>query len=331
MGHFAVLVLAVLLSPDAPRVTVLLLMGTVSYWRFGAATHFTRASMVPHWSLNNAVFWSGVFFAFSAIEAVSAMGDEIQNPRKAIPWALLVAGCILAIGYIGGTAALMVALPPETVGGPDGFVNGIRMLSEKLGVGWLLAPMALLVGLNAVGGAAGNLSSSARLPFVAGVDRYLPSAFGSIHPRFRTPWVAIGVYGFAGIVVALLGQAGTTVRGAYDVLVSMGVIALFLPYLFLFSAMIRLQNKPAGPQVRRVPGGRPVAIALASLGLISTAVTIVLSVIPGSDEANKPLAVAKVLGATSVLIGIGVVVFFAETRRTRAKLQRALEKSPRQT
>ena len=300
--------------------TVLLGMGAVSYWRFGAATHFTRASIVPHWSLNNAVFWSGVFFAFSAIEAVSAMGDEIQNPRKAIPWAILVAGCILAIGYIGGTAALMVALPSEAVSGPDGFVNGIRMLSERLGVGWLLAPMALLVGLNAVGGAAGNLSSTARLPFVAGVDRYLPSAFGSIHPRFRTPWVAIGVYGFAGIIMALLGQAGTTVRGAYNVLVSMSVIALFLPYLFLFSAMIRLQNKPAGPQVRRVPGGRPVAIALASLGLISTAVTIVLSVIPGSDEVNKPLAVAKVLGATSVLVGAGVIVFFAETRRRRAKL-----------
>ena len=298
--------------------SVLLLLAAVSYWRFGAATHFTRASMVPHWSLNNAVFWSGVFFAFSAIEAVSAMGDEIQNPRRAIPWAILVAGCILAVGYIGGTAALMVALPTEAVGGPDGFVNGIRMLSERLDVGWLLAPMALLVGLNAIGGAAGNLSSTARLPFVAGVDRYLPSAFGSIHPRFRTPWVAIGVYGAAGIVVAMLGQAGTTVRGAYDVLVSMGVISLFLPYLFLFSAMIRMQSRPAGPEVRRVPGGKPVAIALASVGLASTAITIVLSVIPGNEETNKPLAVAKVLGATMVLVGAGVVVFVAERRRTRS-------------
>jgi len=301
--------------------SVLLLMGIVSYWRFGSATHFTAANMIPHWSLNNAVFWSGVFFAFSAVESVSAMGDEIQNPRKAIPWAILVSGCILTIGYIGGTVALMVALPTEAVSGLDGFINGIRMLCERLGMAWLLAPMALLLGLNAVGQAAGNLSSTARLPFVAGVDRYLPSAFGSIHPRFRTPWIAIGVYGFAGIIVAMLGQAGTTVRGAYNVLVSMGVIALFLPYLFLFSAMIRFQSRPTGPEVRRVPGGRPVAIVLASLGLISTAATIVLSAIPGSEEVNKPLAIAKVLGATALLIGIGVVVFFAEKRRTRTKLQ----------
>jgi amino acid transporter len=298
--------------------TVLVLLAAVSYWRFGAATHITRASLVPHWSLDNAVFWSSVFFAFSAVEAASAMGDEIQNPRRAIPWALLVGGCILAVGYIGGTAALLSALPSEAVGGPDGFVNGIAQLAGRLGLGWLLAPMALLVALNAVGGAAANLSSTARLPFVAGVDRYLPPAFGRIHPRYRTPWVAIAVYGAAGIIVALLGQAGTTVRGAYNVLVSMSVISLFIPYLFLFSAMIRMQSRPAAPEARRVLGGRPVAIALASIGLISTAATIILSAIPGADETNKPLAVAKVLGGTAALVGLGVAVFLFSRWKTRA-------------
>ena len=297
--------------------TVLILLGVVSYWRFGPAIHVTAASLVPHWSLNNAVFWSSVFFAFSAIEAASAMGDEIQNPRRNVPIALLVGGCILTLGYIGGTAALLFTLPAQAVGGPDGFVNGIHLLAGRLGLGWVLAPMALLVALNAVGGAAANLSSTARLPFVVGVDRYLPSAFGWIHPRWRTPWVAIAVYGAAGMVVALLGQAGTTVRGAYNVLVSMSVISLFLPYLFLFSAMIRMQSRVAGPEVRRVPGGRPVAIALASVGLASTAITIVLSVIPAGDEANKPLAVAKVLGATFVLVGAGVIMFVVGRVRSR--------------
>jgi amino acid transporter len=301
--------------------TVLILLAGASYWRFGAATHFTSASLVPHWSIDNAVFWSSVFFAFSAIEAASAMGDEIQNPRRAIPWALLLAGTILVIGYIGGTAALLVALPSNAVGGPDGFVNGIAMLTGRLGLGWLLAPMALFVALSAVGNAAANLSSTARLPFVAGVDRYLPPAFGWIHPRYRTPWVAIAVYGAAGVAIALLGQAGTSVHGAYDVLVSMSVISLFLPYLFLFSAMIRLQSQPAAPEVRRVPGGKPVAITLAGIGLVSTAVTIVLSTIPAADEANKPLAVLKVVGMTALLIGIGVAVFLFSKWKTRSAPQ----------
>jgi glutamate:GABA antiporter len=297
--------------------SVLLVLAAVSYARFGPATHFTWAALTPHWSLDNAVFWSGVFFAFGGVEAGSAMGDEIQNPRRTIPFAILVGGSVLAFGYIAGTAALLVALPSSAVGGPDGFVNGIHQLSAQLGLGWLLAPVALLVGLNSVGSAAAYLSSTSRLPFVAGIDRYLPAAFGSIHPRYRTPWVGIAVYGGAGALVALLGQAGTSVRGAYDVLVSMTIIAYFLPYLFLFAAMIRVQSRPAGPEVRRVPGGRPVATTLASVGFVSTAVTVVLSVIPGADETNKPLAVAKVVGGTIVLVGAGVAVYVASRRNAK--------------
>jgi len=299
--------------------SVLLLLGVVSYCRFGPAIHLPSASLTPHWSLDNAVFWSNVFFAFSALEAASAMGDEIQNPRRSIPLALLTGGVILTIGYIGGTAAFLLTVPAGAVGGPDGFANGIHLMASRLGLGWLLLPVALFVALGAVGNAAANLSSTARLPFVVGVDRYLPPAFGWIHPRYRTPWVAIGVYGLAGIVVALLGQAGTSVRGAYDVLVSMSVLSLFLPYLFLFSAMIRLQRRPAGAEVRRVPGGKPVAILLALIGLASTAITIVLSVIPGAEETNKPLAVAKVIGSMTLLVALGVAVFLFSRYKTRRR------------
>jgi amino acid transporter len=297
--------------------TVLLLLAGASYWPFGPAISVTSSSIVPHWSLDNAVFWSNVFFAFSALEAASAMGDEIQNPRRSIPVALLVAGGVLTIGYIGGTFAFLLTLPREAVGGPDGFVTGVFLLASRLGLGWLLVPVALLVALNAVGGAAANLSSTARLPFVVGVDRYLPSAFSLIHSRYRTPWIAISVYGIAGVIVALLGQAGTTVRGAYNVLVSMSVISLFIPYLFLFGAMIRMQSLPAAIEARRVPGGRPVAILLASIGLVSTTATIILSAIPGTDETNKPLAVAKVLGGTAALVGLGLAVFLFSRWKTR--------------
>jgi amino acid transporter len=297
--------------------SAVIVLGALSYWRFGAATHITAASLTPHLSLRNAIFWSSVFFAFAGMESGSAMGDEIRNPRRVIPLAILAGGSIMAIGYIAGTASLLVVLPGSALSGPDGFVNGIRNLSAHLGMGWLLAPLALLVGLNGVGGAASQLSSGSRLPFVAGIDRYLPSVFGRIHPQFKTPWVAIGIYGLAGAAMALLGQAGTSVRGAYDVLVGMAVLTQFLPYLFVFSAMIRVQGRATESDVRRVPGGRPVAIALASLGLASTVLTIVLSTIPDADDPHPALAVVKVIGATALLVGAGVLVFLVAASRRR--------------
>lgn len=301
--------------------SVLLILGVISWFRFGPATHITAASLRPHWSLGNAIFWSGVFFAFSGMEAGSAMGDEIEHPRRTIPAAILIGGIVLTLGYIGGTLAMLVALPAESVSGPGGFLNGIAQLTAHLGLGWLLAPVALLTALNAVGGTAGNLSSTSRLPFVAGIDNYLPPIFSSIHPRYQTPWVAIAAYGAAGMVVALLGQAGTTVAGAYNVLVGMAVLAAFLPYLGIFLCMIRVQFHPealhAHPDARRVPGGKPVAILLGSLGALSCIATIVLCSIPAPDEPNKPLALAKVVGGTAILIALGAAVFLFSRWKTR--------------
>lgn len=291
-------------------ILILVILAAISAKRFGPATHFTAAAFAPHLSLKNAIFWSTIFFAFGGCETGSFMGEEIENPRRTIPRALLVGGAVLAIGYMAGTASLLVALPSTEVSGVDGFMRGVAHLCAHLGIGWpLVVAMAALLALNAIGGAASFLSSTSRLPFVAGIDRYLPPVFGSIHPRFQTPWVAIGVYGLAGILVAALGQAGTTVRGAYDVLISMGIITFFIPYLFLFAAMARLQSRPAGAGIARVPGGRPIALALAAVGFCSTALTIVLSVIPADEEPNKSLAVAKVLLSTAALILGGVVMF----------------------
>jgi amino acid transporter len=299
---------------------LLMLMAAASWLRFGPATQFTKASITPHWSLDNAVFWSGVFFAFGGIEAASAMGDEIQNPRKTMPWAILLGGTIVTLGYIGGTAALLVALPSEAVSGLEGFVNGVNALAARLGLGWVLVPVALLVGVNTVGSTAANLSSTSRLPFVAGIDHYLPPVFGSIHAKYRTPWVAIGAYGFFSVLVAILGQAGTTVRGAYDALVSMAIISYFIPYLLLFASMIKLQSEPAGPNVRRVPGKSPVAIALGLIGFVATGATIVLALFPGADQPNKLMAIAKVVGENLLLLGLGAAIFLMEQRRARKKL-----------
>jgi amino acid transporter len=116
-------------------------------------------------------------------------------------------------------------------------------------------------------------------------------------------------------VFIFLGQAGTTVKGAYDVLVSMSIIGYFIPYLFMFASMIKLQSEPAGPGVMRVPGGRPVATLLGAVGFCVTGAAIALAMIPATDEANKVLAVTKVVGLTCLLLLGGAAVYLTGKRR----------------
>jgi amino acid transporter len=287
----------------------LIVLGFVSYFRFGSATHFAFGAMIPRPGMKNLIFLSTIFFAFGGCEAGSFMGDEIREPRRNIPRSLLVAGCILALGYIAGTASMLVALPAERISGLGGYMTAVEFLARRLDLGVLVAPIALLVCVSSVGAASAYLSSTARLPFVAGVHRYLPAAFGRIHPRFNTPYIAIISYGAAGIVFGLLGQAGTTVRGAYDMLVAMAVITYFIPYLFLFAAAIRVQRWPLPEGAFLLPGGRRTIIPLACVGLLSTACTIVLSLFPAEDDAHPTATLVKVVVGTVVLLGLGVAIY----------------------
>jgi amino acid transporter len=294
---------------------LLIALGCVSYARFGSATHFTLSAMVPQPGMKNLIFLSTIFFAFGGCEAGSFMGDEIKEPRRVIPRALFVAGAILGLGYIAGTASMLVALPAGSISGLGGFMTAVDFLARRLGMSALVAPIALLVAVGNIGAASAYLSSTARLPFVAGVHRYLPEAFGRIHPRFRTPHVALISYGAAGIVFGLIGQLGTSIHGAYDMLVSMAVITYFIPYLFLFASAIKLQREPLPEGAFRLPGGQRTIIPLACLGLVSTVCTIVLSLFPAEDDAHPAATFLKVVVMTLVLLAAGVLVFRSGWRR----------------
>jgi glutamate:GABA antiporter len=221
----------------------------------------------------------------------------------------------VAFCYIVGTAAILLALPSGEVSNLQGLVQAISRTASRVGFPGVLPVAAFLIALSNVGAASAYLAAVARLPFVAGIDRFLPPAFGALHPRWKTPWVALLTQFLLGVVFIFLGQAGTSVKGAYDVLVSMGVIVYFIPYLYLFAAMIKLQREPAGPEVIRVPGGSTVAKLVATLGFITTTLTIVLSLVPQPDEPNKPLALFKIVGGTGALLLIGVGIYIAGKHR----------------
>jgi amino acid transporter len=130
-----------------------------------------------------------------------------------------------------------------------------------------------------------------------------------VHPRFGSPYISLLAQAAIAVLFILLGQAGTSVKGAYDVLVSMSIISYFIPYLFMFASLVRVQREPAGPDVMQVPGGRLSAILVGATGFLTTTLSIGLALVPAEDEPNKPLAVTKVAGLTVLLVAAGALVY----------------------
>ncbi|HEX6433598.1 MAG TPA: APC family permease [Gemmatimonadales bacterium] len=294
---------------------ILIGLGVLAWVHSGSATPFTLEAMVPSIRLKDIVFWSTIAFSLSGLESASMMGEEIHDPRRNIPRALLLAGLLITALYTLGTVAMLVAMPQDQILHLQGFMHAIEHAAGTSGFLWLVPLIAGLIVLGGLGQAGAWFAAAGRLPFVAGIDRFLPPVFGALHPRYHSPYISLLIQASVAAVFIFLGQAGTTVKGAYDVLVSMAIISYFIPYLFMFASMIRLQSEPGGPGMFRVPGGRPVATVLAGVGFATTLGSIGLALIPAEDEPNKMLAVVKVAGLTLLLVAAGTVVYFLGKRR----------------
>jgi glutamate:GABA antiporter len=298
--------------------TVLIVMGFVAAARFGSATPITLHRLMPSFGLKDMIFWATLAFGYSGLEAGSFMGEEIEDPRRTVPRAVLIAGMIIPALYILGTLAILLALPEGQITGLQGIMDAVVHAGQRVGLQGLGPFAAVLIVMSALGGVGAWLSAPARLPFVAGIDHYLPRAFGKIHPRYGTPYVALLLQAGVAALCAVLGQAGETPKKAYDILVSLGIIAYFLPYLTMFPALIRLQREPAGPDVMRVPGGKPAAVLCGAVGFLTSAVAIVLAAIPPADEPHPERYVVKVVGLSALLVASGAMTYAVGRGRAAA-------------
>ena len=142
--------------------------------------------------------------------------------------------------------------------------------------------------LAGLGGIGAWLIATARLLFCGGLDRYLPPIFARTHPRWKTPWFAMVFQAAFSAIFILAATQGDTVKGAYLKLVNATLIVYFMPYLYMFASAIKLRAEIARqPGAIPVPGGSGGSLFWNGLGFFTTAVAIVLALIPPADTRGQ--------------------------------------------
>ncbi len=294
-------------------------VGALAYLRSGPATPLAAAAFVPAFSVGTVAFFSQICFAFSGFELGSVMGGEIVNPRRNVPLAILIAGAVITAIYILGTAALLVALPKGDIGMLDGVGYALRAVETRLGIGgWLALGGALLVGLGGLGQMSAWIGGASRIPFMAGLDNYLPPSFGTLHKTYATPHVAIYWMGGVSSLLIVMSLVGGAVRDAYLVLANFTIIVYFIPYLYLFAALVRLATGPPPPGSIPVPGGRTGIRVVAAVGFLTTLCACLFALMPPEGTTDPLMYEAQILGGSALLIVCGWFLF----RRGRAAAAR---------
>jgi glutamate:GABA antiporter len=290
--------------------------------RHGSVTQFTFATMRPTWNWDTVNFWSQIAFAFTGLELVSCMAEEVRDPRRTLPRAVFASGGLIALMYIAGTFAVLALAPAGDLDPKSGVFHAIAIGSATLRIGFIGVIAALLVTAGNAGGIGTTVAGVARIPFQVGIDRYLPAAFGKIHPRWKTPYVSILVQAVISGAVLLLSNVNETTRGAYQVLIDAAVILNFIPYLYMFASFIKLagrKDRAANPHAVLVPGGKAGVWLCGGLGFLVVLLAIVVSFVPPGDSFNKFGFELKLVCGTVISILIGLALYWRGARTKQAE------------
>lgn len=292
-------------------------------FKHGSITHFTWANMMPTWNWDTVNFWSQIAFAFTGLELVSAMSEEVRDPRRTLPRAVFGAGAMIAFMYIAGTFAILALAPAPDLDPMSGVFHAITLGSIVLKLSFLGILAALLVSVGNAGGVGSTVAGIARVPFVVGIDRYLPAAFGKIHSKWKTPYVSILVQASVSGAILLLSQIKSkTVQEAYQMLIDAAIILYFIPFLYMFAGVIKLasrKDRTKGEHAVLIPGGMLGVWLCGGLGFLVVLIGIFVSLVPPGETINKWSFELRLVGGTVASILLGLILYWRGARQKKAR------------
>jgi APA family basic amino acid/polyamine antiporter len=197
-------------------------------------------------------------FSYGGFEAALISAGEARNPRRDMPFGLFAALITCAIIYALIQWVVVGVLPDPA--------RSERPLADvaRIAIGRGGAALITLGALASIYGyLSGNMLATPRITFALAERGDFPSLFGSVHPRFRTPYFSIFVFALLVWLLALFGSfAGNATLSAGSRLFYYGVVCATLPVL---------RKKQKTPALVQIPGGTVLSIVgvLICVGLLT--------------------------------------------------------------
>ncbi len=296
---------------------VLIGLGVVIWLRFGTSVTMAdfRVPANPRFVLNS---FGVICFGLVGLELASVMGDEIESPQKTLPGAVAWGGLLSGLLYIGATLTLLVAVSKNDISVLQGIVQAVGHMASRVGVGWIVAPFALMLSVSIAGIGSAWLGGSARIPFVAGLDSYMPAWLGKVHPKYVTPYAALIVHAAVSLILVVINFSfsGAGVQETFQKLLSLAVVLQLIPFLYMFGALLKIA---ANDSFVRGRYGKTTLILAGFSGFTTTGLGIALAFFPAQQIKSLLSYEIWMFGGTLFFIGIAAFFFFIYGRRKAAR------------
>jgi amino acid transporter len=290
--------------------TVLVGLGVVIWSRFGSGITVAdfKIPANPRFVLNS---FGVICFGLVGLELASVMGDEIQDPSRTLPGAVGWGGLLSGSLYIAATLTLLIAVG-KNVNILQGVVQAVTGMAARVGVHWISVPFAFMLSLAIAGIGSAWIGGCARIPFVAGLDSYMPSWLGTVHPRYATPYAALIVQAVVSGVLVILNLVGAGVQETFQKLLSLAVVLQLIPFVYMFGALVKFAVTEPVP---RGQYGRTTLFLAGTGGFVTTVLGIALVFFPAQQISSVFWYEVWMTGGTLFFIGLAAFFFFVYGRR----------------
>jgi len=243
--------------------------------------HFTNQDFFPNLStFSNQSFLLAVLFGLIGIEASVTHADEVINPAKTFPRAILLSSLLIIVSLILSSLAIAVVVPIHELNIVTGLLQAFKLFFLRYHLDWLMPIIAILIIIGGIAGMATWILSPAKGLLIATQDGSAPAIFAKMN-KHGSPAMILFAQGIICTLLCSLFLWMPSVSSSYWILTVMTAQLAMLVYIAVFAAAIYLRYKqPAVERAFKIPGGKLGIWLVGSLGICSCLVAILLGFVP---------------------------------------------------
>ncbi len=280
---------------------------------------FDWQSFVPTFNTQNIVFFSGLILFFAGMEVSATHAQEVENPQKDYPKAILISAIIIIAIFMLGALSIAVILPAEEISLTAGIMQTFMKVYTALGLKWLVPILALFAAPGMVAQVSTWIAGPSKSLLSTADEGNLPKFF----QRINKNGVQVNILYFQGVIVTLVSMVFLfmpSVSSSFWILSALTVQLYLVMYILMFISAIRLRYTRAYVErAFKVPGGNAGMWIVAGVGLLTAIFAIGIGFVPPQPLDGRGLTMYHIFLATGIIVMCSIPLIIYHFRKSSWK------------
>ena len=286
-------------------------MGIYYIGKNGFVNDMRFVTFLPRFDLDSLSSISVIIFTMLGFEVVCTFSEEMDNPRKQIPQAIILGGLIIAGIYLLGGFGIGAVIPADQVDAAAGLIEAVMIMRGEEG-GAFVGTVTLLFMVTLFGNMISWSLGINNTACYAAEHGDMPAVFAKRHPKTRMPVGAVIINGIVAAIICVFGVIMTLIAPESELFwtfFALNLILLLMSYLPIFPAFLKLRKvDPQAERPFRVPGNSLVLTVMAVLPMSLILISIVFCAVPLSTDPETLASVLPITVGSVLCVAIGEIL-----------------------